>query len=193
MVLSKRLAFLLRHDAVRRGLPVRPDGYVLLELVLAQTDLFAGVDRAQVERVVANNGKQRFALAVLDDGRVYVRANQGHSHGVGGQLDETELLLPLELPQPSCVHATYAKCLPAIQAEGLRVMGRTHIHLCPPGREAEMTRPSADVWIHVDVARAMADGIPFFRSANGVVLTSGIGGVLPPCYFLRVENRTADR
>lgn len=51
-------------------------------------------------------------------------------------------------------------------------------------------RNSADVVIEVDVVRAMTDGIPFYISANGVVLTPGNAeGAVPPEYFLRISRR----
>lgn len=51
----------------------------------------------------------------------------------------------------------------------------------------------ADVFIYVDVGRAMADGIAFYRADNGVILTKGEGdtGILPTRYFERVEKRNA--
>ena len=47
-------------------------------------------------------------------------------------------------------------------------------------------RKSSDVMVFVDVARAMAAGVVFYRSANGVILTAGAGpyGVVAPCTAL---------
>lgn len=42
------------------------------------------------------------------------------------------------------------------------------------------------VLVHLDVARAMGDGLRFFTSANGVILTSGLDGTIPPIYFEKV-------
>jgi 2'-phosphotransferase len=51
-------------------------------------------------------------------------------------------------------------------------------------------RNSADVIIHVDLEKALAAGIKFYLSANGVVLTEGDEtGFLAPEYFSRVETR----
>lgn len=49
-------------------------------------------------------------------------------------------------------------------------------------------RSSAQVLIFIDVAKALGDGIKFYLSLNGVVLTEGNDyGFLEPCYFERVE------
>lgn len=54
-------------------------------------------------------------------------------------------------------------------------------------------RASADILIHVDLARALAAGIPFFLSANGVVLTAGDErGYLSPEFFSRVETKKGE-
>ena len=51
-------------------------------------------------------------------------------------------------------------------------------------------RASADTFIYVDVPRALAAGIPFELSANGVVLSRGDPtGVIPATYFSRVLDR----
>jgi 2'-phosphotransferase len=50
-------------------------------------------------------------------------------------------------------------------------------------------RASSEIFIHIDIHKAMSAGITFFLSANGVVLTEGDGrGFLDPQFFSRVEN-----
>jgi len=48
------------------------------------------------------------------------------------------------------------------------------------------------VFIYLHLEKALADGIKFFISPNGVVLTAGVNdsGVIPPEYFLKVERRS---
>jgi 2'-phosphotransferase len=49
-------------------------------------------------------------------------------------------------------------------------------------------RSSAQVFIYIDVAKAMKANIKFYLSSNGVVLTEGNDyGVLEPVYFDKVE------
>lgn len=55
-------------------------------------------------------------------------------------------------------------------------------------------RGSAEIQIFLDVAKAIADGIPLYLSSNGVVLSPGLGerGIIAPKYFASVV-RTSDR
>ena len=55
-------------------------------------------------------------------------------------------------------------------------------------------RSSSDVLIYIDMPLAMSDGIQFFKSSNGVILTRGLrdSGILPPKYFSSVLKRSSD-
>ncbi|EFB26256.1 hypothetical protein PANDA_004857, partial [Ailuropoda melanoleuca] len=184
--LSKALSYALRHGALKLGLPMRADGFVPLGALL-QLPQFRSFSAEDVQRVVDTNGKQRFALQPGDPGTgPLIRANQGHSL----QVPELELM-PLETPQAlplRLVHGTFWQHWPSILLKGLSSRGRTHIHLAPglPGDPGVISgmRPNCEVAVFIDGPRALADGIPFFRSANGVILTPGnADGFLLPKYF----------
>ena len=77
--LSKSLAWLLRHNAEAEGFTLLPGGYLPVDLVLKHTR-FAGFSVADVEEVVRDNDKQRFALRKSPEtGEWQIRANQGHT------------------------------------------------------------------------------------------------------------------
>ncbi|XP_059574515.1 tRNA 2'-phosphotransferase 1 isoform X1 [Alligator mississippiensis] len=108
-----------------------------------------------------------------------------------GQVPELELT-PLETPEslpPTLAHGTRRRLWDSIRRGGLSRRGRTHIHLAPglPGDAGVLSgmRPDSEVAVVIDGPQALADGIRFFRAANGVVLTPGDAhGVLPPRYIL---------
>lgn len=50
-------------------------------------------------------------------------------------------------------------------------------------------RGTCDIIIEIDMESAMKDGIEFFISANNVILTEGIDGLLPAKYFKKVMKR----
>lgn len=102
-------------------------------------------------------------------------------------MDEDKLLSQITVPPPFVIHGTYHAPLAAIRSQGLSKMSRTHVHMAAGFDAASGIRASCTVVIVVDVRRAMADGIKFFTSENGVVLTSGnADGFLEPRYFAAI-------
>uniref|UniRef100_A0A8C9PNK6 2'-phosphotransferase n=1 Tax=Spermophilus dauricus TaxID=99837 RepID=A0A8C9PNK6_SPEDA len=184
--LSKTLSYALRHGALKLGLPMGADGFVPLGTLL-QLPQFHSFSTEDVQRVVNTNKKQRFTLRPGDPSTgPLIRANQGHSL----QVPELELM-PLETPQALplvLVHGTFWKHWPSILLKGLSCQGRTHIHLAPglPGDPGVISgmRPNCEVAVFINGPLALSDGISFFRSANGVILTPGnADGFLLPKYF----------
>lgn len=196
--ISKELSYLLRHGAEKVGLPIDSAGYVPLSDILARKD-FRNTTEANIREIVASCEKQRFAIRDGEDGKVYIRANQGHS--MKDVIDEGALLTPISDAHeyPVVVHGTYLEAWELIKASGLSRMARTHIHFAVglPGESGVISgmRKSAEVLVFVDLARALADGIPFFVSANKVVLSPGAGstGAIPAKYFQRVVHRETGR
>lgn len=180
---SKTLAWLLRHAVERRGIQLDSAGYADLEQVLGIPEL-AGATVEQVREIVRTNDKQRFDLRE-SEGRWQIRANQGHSSRVGQALNDEEMLTPLTEPT-TCVHGTYRRFMASIQREGLKAMSRKHVHFACSERAKSGFRPDCEVLIYLDMGRAMADGLTFYRSANGVILTEG---PVDPKYFARVVDR----
>ncbi|XP_077434262.1 tRNA 2'-phosphotransferase 1 [Vanacampus margaritifer] len=187
--LSKSMSYALRHGANQMGLQLSSDGYLFVEDVLAHPQ-FRSYKLEDVERVVATNDKQRFKLRPHpQDGRLQIRANQGHTM----QVTDLELT-PVLVGAPDCpaeaVHGSYMRNWSSIQQQGLSRMRRTHIHLAPglPQEDGVISgmRKDCNLAIFIDVPKALADGIEFFWSENRVLLTTGNAeGKLPPAYFSR--------
>ena len=169
---SKYLARILRHDPVAAGLALDLQGWTPVADVLAAVSRrFGPFDRADLERLVQANDKQRYALS--PDGSM-IRANQGHSVAVDLGLDPA-------MPPPLLYHGTIAALLPAIRRDGLLKGRRTHVHLSADVATATRVgnrRPGATVVLTVR-SGDMRDH-PFFRSANGVWLTDHV----LPAYLL---------
>lgn len=194
--LSKGLSWLLRHHVVDQGLSITSDGYVLCLDVL-KLQKFNKFTLENIQYVVNTNDKQRFALKE-ENGRWYIRANQGHSHGVASHIKQEELLTKLIDPLDLVVHGTTLKAYDQIKVSGLKKIGRSHIHFAisdnlVTGNQAQSgIRFSSRILIYLDMKSAMADGIEFYMSDNKVVLSEGIGseGVIDPKYFSKVIDRT---
>jgi len=197
--ISKTLTQVLRHKAVELGVKIRSDGFCSLnEILKLQWLKDLGCQEFEVEDIVKRSDKQRFQLKE-EDGMTLIRASQGHS--ISTVIDH-ELLRPLsigdlEIPE-QCVHGTYQKHLQSILQSGLLAGGlcgqgfRKHIHFSghAPGDQRVISgmRYDCDVAIWVDLRRAMQDGVPFFMSANKVILSPGIDGSISSKYFLKVQD-----
>ncbi|CAE7628835.1 trpt1 [Symbiodinium sp. CCMP2456] len=196
--ISKTLTQILRHKAPELGLGIQPDGYCLLEEVLAcpwLKELDATWDI--VQKVVQKSDKKRFELQEVD-GQLYIRAVQGHSIKV---IDDDKLLKKLEradeLPK-DCVHGTYRRHFESIRKVGLLAGGgqgqgfRNHVHFAPyaPGDKRVISgmRYDCEIAIWIDLKKAIADGVPFYISANQVILSPGIKGIIDKKYFLKARD-----
>jgi putative RNA 2'-phosphotransferase len=166
--LSRRLSLVLRHRPETAGLTLDANGWVPV------TDLLAAlrISRADLDVVVRNNDKSRFAIVAGPDGVDRIRANQGHSRRVHVDLD-----LPPAQPPATLFHGTPRANLVPILREGLRPLGRQHVHLSPDVATALVVgrRRSSDVAVLEVQAAAMAEeGHVFHRSENGVWLTAAV-------------------
>jgi len=107
-----------------------------------------------------------------------------------------EALSSRELSDVDClIHGTYRKSWELIREEGLSRMKRNHIHLARgiPGVDEGVIsgmRKNCEVFIYVDGKACADDGVVFYKSDNGVVLTAGVdeSGILPTKYFLKVVD-----
>ncbi|KAG8727216.1 hypothetical protein FRC12_022696 [Ceratobasidium sp. 428] len=123
---------------------------------------------------------------------LWIRANQGHTLKVD-DLELKPVAAPTEVP--CAVHGTTLEAWQHIRSQGLSRMQRNHIHLASgrPGESSVISgmRVSSRVLIFIDIQAAMATGISFYLSSNGVILTTGDdSGFIPPEFFSSVEQRT---
>ena len=185
---DRRLTWLLRHGGIGEGFQFDTEGYTSVKQILH----FLQISRDQLEQIVNADSKTRFTL--LGD---RIRANQGHSHSIGTQINHATFLNFVPHPQTLIVHGTYQNLLFSIQTHGLSRMSRTMIHMCEidlgePTFEGlrrlvenvkSGVRRNCNLYIIIDHVSAMRDGIKFYRSTNGVILSEGVNGVIPPKYL----------
>lgn len=99
-----------------------------------------------------------------------------------------------DLDTDTVIHGTYYKVWSLINEQGLKTMGRTHIHFAKglPGNQGVISgmRSNCQIIIYLDVQKCLDDGIVLELSDNGVLLTKGINdsGILPPDYFEKVVD-----
>ena len=94
----------------------------------------------------------------------------------------------LNEPIIGCYHGTYIDKVDLIIKNGLSKMSRRHIHISESDDAISGKRASSNVKIHIDMEKALNDGIKFYRSSNGVILTPGNeNGILDSKYFIKIE------
>ena len=185
---SKTLAWILRHGAKELHLDIDENGWVSTEAVLAELSHRHKTSMAILETIVATDSKGRYEFS---PDKTMIRACQGHSADLGLRLDDlTKITADNMASFPFVVHGTNPKAYDAIRASGgLSRMSRQHIHFATAMTEAEAmdrTRVTASVFLFLDVAKCLADGIELFVSTNNVVLSPGVDGIIPLTYINHV-------
>lgn len=176
--ISKEISYLLRHGAEKEKLAITSDGWVHVEDMLEFLNRKKTVTKDDIEVIVRTSDKQRFSL----NGDL-IRANQGHTLSVSVEMEN----MTTETIPETVIHGTYSKYIDSILENGLNRMNRQHIHLTTgivgDKNVTSGMRNDVDIFIYVDAKKAIEDGIPFYRSSNGVILTPGINGILPTKYI----------
>lgn len=182
--LSHLLSYTLRHDPPET---MNSDGYVpikdLLELSNFKNGPNGGYTIDDVQICVNTNSKKRFTI---DASGTCIRANQGHTIPV----PDLELHQLIDIDTP-VIHGTYIENWKSIEKNGLSCMKRNHIHfttrLPNNGKVISGMRSDCNVFIFIDMNKAIQDGFEFFKSTNDVILCSGNkNGIIPPKYFKQV-------
>nr|CAB3469378.1 unnamed protein product [Digitaria exilis] len=204
--LGRLLSRVLRHMAAELGLDMRTDGYVRVrDLLRLNVRSYAEVPLKshtvdEIREAVRRDNKGRFSL-LEEDGELLIRANQGHSVTL---VTSESLLKPiLSADEVSvCVHGTYRKYLSSILQSGLKRMARLHVHFssglpshgevksgmfCPFLKNISI-RHDVNILIHLDVRKALHDGMKLYISDNKVILTEGFDGIVPVKYFEKIET-----
>lgn len=197
---SKALSFILRHHAVVMNIPISTTGFVRIDHILASKifplrDYSVADAVAEIVNIVRKCPKKRFKLGVgVEDPRLlYIAANQGHS--IAGI--QAEMIRITSIDQvPTAVHGTNLEAWEKIKKCGyMSCMNRLHIHfakgLPQDGQVISGMRTHSQVLLYLDVSKVLDDGIPLLESANGVILTPGVGSTrqLPLKYFSQVCDR----
>lgn len=175
---SRFLSLVLRHHPEKAGLTLDAAGWVdVTELLGGLSKAGHPLTRPELEQLVKQNDKQRFALSA--DGQ-RIRASQGHSVSV-------DLGLPSGQPPRILFHGTVAKFLDSILTHGLRPEERHHVHLSADRNTAFKvgSRRGRAVILEVDAVGMASQGHTFYLSANGVWLTESV-----PAAFLKQASET---
>ena len=176
--LGRFLSLILRHHPEAAGITLDAHGWADVGALLRGIcDTGWQIDRETLERIVREDNKQRYTF---NEDCTKIRANQGHSIPVDVGLRRVQ-------PPQYLYHGTAARFLPAIQAEGIKRMGRQYVHLSPDYQTAVAVgrrHGSPVVVLRIEAGTMAQSGVTFFLSENGVWLCEYV----PPEYFCVVTD-----
>tara|TARA_Y200000002_G_C22637765_1_gene645508 strand:- start:3 stop:578 length:576 start_codon:yes stop_codon:yes gene_type:complete len=181
--ISRTMTKILRHEL--HNYNHDEEGFVDLDLILKSNVIFKEINIDHIKKIVDADNKSRFSLNFKGN-KIFIRANQGHS---SGNLNDNNMLALINKQIPGCYHATYSSNLNSIKKNGISRMKRKHIHIAESDEAKSGKRSSCNIKILINMELAINDGIKFYRSENGVILTEGDqNGLLLPKYFLDIIN-----
>lgn len=171
--LSKRISKLLRHDAY--PLSIDEAGWMLVEPLLNHLS----ISQDKLDDIVKDNNKQRFEY---NNDKSRIRARQGHSVQV--DLGYEAVKPPLYL-----YHGTIESARIVIQREGLKKMGRQHVHLSPDVETAKIVakRRGKPVILQISAKAMYSDGYKFYHTENNVWLCDEV-----PVKYIKKINKNDD-
>ena len=180
IALGRFLSLVLRHRPEAAYLTVDSHGWANVEALLSGCRR-AGkpLDRADLERIVRENNKQRYSF---NENHTKIRANQGHSIPV-------DLELEASVPPPVLYHGTATRFLDAIRQKGLLPGSRQYVHLSTDVDTAWKVggRHGKPVVLALDTQAMVQDNLCFYRSENQVWLCKAV-----PWQYIRsqIYNQT---
>ena len=165
--LSIFLSLVLRHRPEEGHVTLDEHGWAdVEELLTGIRSTGRKIDIGVLEEIVATDKKQRYSFS---QDKKLIRANQGHSIPVDVELQQKE-------PPEFLYHGTTEAFLEAINAEGLKPMGRLYVHLSKDMETAVKVgkRHGKPVVLKIHSGEMHRDGQLFYLSENGVWLTKKV-------------------
>jgi len=165
--ISKFLSLVLRHKPEVIGLNLDENGWAETQDLLEKLEINnKKINLKELEEVVSNNDKKRFAFNV---DKTKIRASQGHSVQVNLGYTSVE-------PPQILFHGTATRFLDSIQKQGLLKGNRHQVHLSKNLNTATNvgSRHGNVVVLKVKALEMHKAGFEFFVSENQVWLTDHV-------------------
>ncbi|MGK0387663.1 MAG: putative RNA 2'-phosphotransferase [Maribacter sp.] len=174
--ISKFLSLVLRHKPQVIGLNLDKQGWTSVEELLEKlTTHKKGITMSELEWIVENNNKKRFAF---NEDKTRIRANQGHSLTLDLGYEAVE-------PPEFLYHGTATRFIDSIKKTGLEKRNRYHLHLSQELDTATSVggRHGKSIILIIKSKEMHQAGHDFFVSENGVWLTDHV-----PLNFIDFSN-----
>ena len=158
-VLSKKLAYVLRHNPQSIGIILDSSGYCdVAELIEKLSSDGTETMFALIDETVQNDKKNRFSF---NADKTKIRANYGHSFPVDLELKSIK-------PPDILYHGTAKGSVNGILNDGIKKRKRNYVHLSDDYLIAYETgkRHGKPAVFEVNARKMMNDGYKFFRSGT---------------------------
>lgn len=155
---SKKLAYLLRHSDITMD----ENGWVYVNDILRELQ----INRQDLELIVMRDDKRRYSFS---DTGGFIKANQGHSVDIDQQFTHA-------IPPSILWHGSSTKYFHHIAKDGIRKMGRHHVHLSDNIDTAINVgrRHGRLIVYNIDTISMIHDGYEFYITENDVWLTNKV-------------------
>ena len=187
---SKTLCNILRWTARHVGLNITSDGFVDVQDLL-ECGRFPSTTTDDLHTICKEDDKMRFEMSRdPTDGKWKIRATNGH--GIPG-VNAVSKQLTTNDKVGCVVHVTGWCAIQNIARNGLRKFKRNHIHFVARqptrGETVAGVRHGVDFCVYVDAGKAIEDGIPFWVTRNGVIVSEGDKqGCIPLRYIIKIVD-----
>jgi putative RNA 2'-phosphotransferase len=165
---SKLLTYILRHHPDKYNLKLDKNGWIDINILLNEINIskqnkVGNISYNDIIEIVKLCEKQRFQL---DETKMKIRANQGHSIEVDLEFEEKN-------PPKILFHGTCDKIIDIIFEQGINKMARHHVHMSENIISAIQVgkRRGNPIIIIINSQQMHDDGIKFYISNNNVWLT----------------------
>lgn len=168
--IGKFLSLVLRHQPQAAGITLDANGWASVDELIAGVNRSGRrLDRAALERIVAENNKKRYSF---NEDRTKIRANQGHSLSVDVELKEQK-------PPARLYHGTARHLVPSIKLLGIKKGTRQHVHLSDdPALAMKVgSRHGEPALLEIEAAAMHELGHIFYKSENDVWLVEFVPSV----------------
>ncbi len=186
--LGRELIGILRHNAIKEGLPISSNGYVLCDDIL-NLNQFSKFTIDDIKNIVDTNDKQRFALKE-ENSKFYIMAKYGHSGVVKSVIDQDKMLIKLTDPLLIVFGTTLEIYHKEIKINGLKNPKTGYVYFEIYDKNETSFKEKFRYLVHVNMQLAMDDDIEFYITQNNVVLSNGCkNGIIDKKYIIQVTDR----
>lgn len=183
--LGKKLAWILRHGAIKQRLNISTGGYVLCSDILNMYQ-FREFTLDDIKNEINTATKKRYVLMEKNN-QSYIKAIMGHTGSVLNAIILEDLYVKITKPidELFCI-TSLEKYNNGISTSGLKVNKRWNIEFTTPN--LFNGNNIGGILIYIDMESAMHDGIKFFMAENDIIISKGTGPeyMIDRKYFTKV-------